>query len=279
MFLIRRFSILAALGLLAPSASAQTGPMLTPSAFIDAPGYLGLDILGTTIGDEPNYLTFAQAGTFQYRTRIDGPILRLRYVPSARAEFTAEMNAQTFAVNDPRYRKTISDFGDATLRAKLGLKKGERSVSPAVALQFQVTLPNTSFGNGLGPNTLRFASSLLVGYKTEKWTLAGRAGLAIEDEPLRQHEQKDFFALSGSITYKLADSLDAFADSGGHLGDGTPGAIAKREVRVGVEKHGMMIGGRATSLYLGLRRGLVDFTGRWGVVAGISTALKAGEKP
>ncbi len=278
MLSLRRLLAFAVLGLMAASASAQTGPMLTPSAFIEAPGHLGLDVLGMTIGAEPNYLTYSQSGAYQYRTRIDGPIVRLRYVPSARAEFSAEFNAQTFAVNDPRYRKTVSDYGDATLRAKLGLSKGDAG-GPAAALQFEVTLPNTSFGNGLGPNTLRFASHLLLGHKTEKWTLNGRAGIAIQDEPLRQHEQRDFLSLSGSITYRMNESLNGFADAGGYFGDGVPGAISRRELRVGVQKQRTMFGDRRTSLYLAVRRGLVDFQGRWGVVAGITTALHPGVKP
>jgi hypothetical protein len=252
--------------------------MLTPSAFIEAPGHFGLDLLGLTIGKEPNYLSYAETGAYQLRTRIDGPVFRMYYVPSDRAEFAAEFNAQTFAINDPRYKKTISDTGDVTLRAKLGLAKGEVSASPAVALQFEVTLPITSFGNGLGPNTVRMDSVLLLGYKTEKLTLGGRAGLAIQDEPLRVHEQRDFFSASGMIAYKVSKTFEAFADIGGYLGDGTPGAVAKREVRAGLQHHRSMFG-KPSSLYIAGRRGLVDFTGTWGVVAGFSTALRSATSP
>lgn len=271
----RRVSTVLALVSVAASASAQTGPMLTPSAFIAAPGHLGLDVLALTIGKEPNYLTYAEKGTLAPRTRIDAPVFRLYYVPSARAEFTAEFNAQTFAIKDPRYKKTISDFGDATLRAKLGLADGAAKGRPAVALQFEVSLPNTSFGNGLGPNTIRMASSLLLGYKTEKMTLRGSAGIAIQDEPLRQHEQRDFTSLSGSIAYRVAEKYDAFGDIGGYFGEGVPGAIAKRELRVGVLNHRQLFG-RSSTLYLAIRRGLVDFQGKWGVVAGLSTAIREG---
>jgi hypothetical protein len=252
--------------------------MLTPSAFIPAPGHMSLDIFGQTIGDEPNYLSFGEAGVLQLRTRIDGPVFRLNYVPSERAEFTAEFNTQTFAVNDPRYRKTISDFGDATLRAKLGLKKGEVSVSPAVAFQFEVTLPNTSFGNGLGPNTLRMDSGLLVGYKTGKLTVSGKAGISIQDEPLRVHEQRDFVSLSGSVAYKVKDNIEAFGDVGGYLGDGVPGAIARRELRAGVQyQRGLF--GKETKLFIAGRRGLVDFQGKWGLVAGLTMTLRPGVTP
>jgi hypothetical protein len=259
-------------------ASAQTGPMLTPSAFIEAPGYFGLDILGLTIGKEPNYLTYAQSGALQLRTRIDGPVFRFQYVPSERAEFAAEVNAQTFAINDPRYGKTISDIGDATLRAKLGLLKGERSASPAVAFQIEMTLPNTSFGNGLGPNTIRLASTLLLGYQTEKFTLNGSAGVAIQDEPLRAHEQRDFASLSGSIAYRVSENLEIFGDTGGYFGDGVPGAIARREARLGVQNHRTLFG-RPTSIYLAGRRGLVTFQGKWGVVFGLTTAVRQGVTP
>jgi hypothetical protein len=119
---IRRVLTLLAAVALASSSAAQTGPMLTPSAFIADPGHVGLDVFGLTIGKEPNYLSYSEKGVLQLRTRVDGPVVRLSYVPSARAEFTAEWNAQTFALSDPRYNKTISDFGDATLRAKLGLE-------------------------------------------------------------------------------------------------------------------------------------------------------------
>jgi hypothetical protein len=275
---IRRSLTLLALAAVASNASAQTGPMLTPSAFIEAPGHLGFDVLGMTIGKEPNYLTFAEKGTIQPRTRIDGPIFRLYYVPSERAEFTAEFNAQTFAVNDPRFGTTISDMGDATLRAKLGLHKGETSASPAVALQFEVSLPNTSFGNGLGPNTIRLASTLLVGYKTEKLTMNGQAGLAIQDEPLRAHEQRDFVSLSASIAYKVNERFEAFADTGGYFGDGVPGAISKREARAGVQYRRTLFG-RESAIFLAGRRGLVDFQGKWGVVAGITTTIRPGVTP
>ena len=275
---LRRFLTLVALAAFSSTAQAQTGPMLTPSAFIPAPGHVGFDLFGLTIGKEPNYLSYAEKGVLQLRTRIDGPVFRLSYVPSERAEFTAEFNAQTFAVQDPRYKKTISDFGDATLRAKLGLKRGEVGVSPAVAFQFEVTLPNTSFGNGLGPNTIRLDSGLLVGYKTDKLTLGGKAGLSIQDEPLRQHEQRDFISLSGSLAYMVTESIEAFGDVGGYIGDGVPGAIAKREARAGIQYHRTLFG-KETSLFVAGRRGLVDFQGKWGVVAGLTMALRAGVTP
>lgn len=267
-----------ALVALASGVFAQTGPMITPSAFIEAPGHFGLDVLGLTIGKEPNYLTYAEKGTIVPRTRIDGPVFRLYYVPSERAEFAVEFNAQTFAVNDPRYKATISDFGNATLRAKLGFAKGETSKAPAVAVQFQVTLPNTSFGNGLDSNTLRFESTFLLGYKTEKLTLNGSLGIAIQDEPLRLHEQRDFVALSGGVSYKMTETLDAFADAGGYFGDGVPGAIAKREARAGVQYHHTTFG-YPTTIYAAGRRGLVDFQGKWGVVVGFSTTIRAGARP
>jgi len=40
-----------------------------------------------------------------------------------------------------------------------------------------------------------------------------------------------------------------------------------------------MFGGRSTSLFLGLRRGLVDFQGKWGVVAGLTVPLQPGVTP
>ena len=278
MLSLRRIATVAALALIGSTVSAQTGPMLTPSAFIEAPGHVGLDLLGMTMGKEPNWLTYAETGRIEERTRIDGPLIRLNYVPSERAEFAVEFNGQTFAVKDPRYQTTISDWGDVTLRAKLGLKKGEIGASPAVATQFEVTLPQTSFGNGLGPNTVRMSAVLLLGYKTEKLSLDGQAGIAILDEPLRAHEQRDFASLSASIAYKVSEHFEIFVDAGGYFGEGTPGAIAKREARGGLQYHLGMFG-KESKLYLGARRGLVDFTGDWGVIAGFTTHLRSGVTP
>ena len=278
MFSLRRIVSLAVFALVASTASAQSGPMLTPSAFIEAPGHIGFDLFGQTMGKEPNYLSYAENGTFHLRTRVDGPVLRFNYVPSERAEFAAEFNVQTYAINDPRYKTTISDFGDGVLRAKLGLAKGEVSHSPAVALQFEVILPMTSFGNGLGPNTVRLESVLLTGYKTEKLTLGGRIGIAIQDEPLRAHEQRDFLVLSGSIAYKVSEAFEVFADGGGFYGDGVPGAHADSEVRAGLKYNRSMFG-KPSSFYIAGRRGLVDFTGDWGVIAGLTTAIRSGVTP
>jgi hypothetical protein len=278
LFSLRRFAPAAVLALIGSTVSAQTGPMLTPSAFIDAPGHVGLDLFGTTIGKEPNWLTYAESGRIEERTRLDGPVIRLSYVPSERAEFTVEFNSQTYAVKDPRYNTTISDWGDVTLRGKLGLKKGEIGVSPAVATQFEVTLPNTSFGNGLGPNTTRLAAVLLLGFKTEKVTLEGQAGIALEDEVFRVHEQRDFASLSGSIAYKLTEHFDLFVDAGGFFGEGAPGATAKREARGGLQWQHTMFG-KESKFYVGARRGLVDFTGDWGVVVGLTTHLRSGVTP
>ncbi|MEO5761222.1 MAG: hypothetical protein ABIR28_02820 [Vicinamibacteria bacterium] len=275
MFSIRRLLTFLVVAGFPTSAAAQSGPMITPTAFIGAPGHLSLDVFGQTIGKEPNFLTFAETGRTELRTRVDGPVIRLNYVPSERAEFTAEFNSRVYAIKDPRYKKTISDFGDVTLRAKLGLAKGEVSAKPAIAAQFEVTLPNTSFGNGLGPNTFRFAAVLVASYKTEKFKLNGVAGVAIADEPLRVHEQRDFLSVSGSIAYKVREKIELFGDVGGYLGEGVPGTIAKREARVGVQYFKNLFG-RESAFYVAGRRGLVDFQGKWGVLAGFTTTLKAG---
>lgn len=256
-------------------AFAQSGALLTEEAFI-TPGRMTLDVFGQTIGDEPNFLSFTQTGRLLYRTRVDGPVVRLSWAPSENAQFEIESNLQTYALDDPRYRKSISDFGDTTLRGKLGLAKGEAGVSPAVALQFQVTLPHTSYGNGLAANTVALETELVVSYRVGKLSLHGNAGIAIQDEPERTHEQRDFASLSGAIRYAVNDSFDVFGDAGGYFGEGIPGVISKREARLGFA-YKRQVAGRETSAYLAGRRGLVDFQGKWGLVAGVTVAIKAGQ--
>lgn len=272
---VRQAVLAATLSLVAISGFAQSGGMLTEEAFIATPGKLTLDVFGQTIGKEPNFQSFLEKRTLQLRTRVDGPMFRLSYAASKNAQFEFDFNAQTYAIKDPRYLKTVSDVGDSTLRAKLGLAQGEEGVSPAVAFQFQVTLPHTSYGNGLGPNTISLEGELLVSYKNGPFAVHGNAGIAIQDEPARAHEQRDFVSLQGAVSYAATDNIEVFADAGGYLGEGVAGAIARREARAGVNWK-MSLGGRDAAVFVAGRRGLVDFQGKWGVVAGLSVALRPG---
>ncbi|HEX6737932.1 MAG TPA: hypothetical protein VF310_06675, partial [Vicinamibacteria bacterium] len=165
---------------------------------------------------------------------------------------------------------SVSDFGDVALRAKMRLAGGEEG-RPALGARFAMALPQTSFGNGLGPNTLRFSAQALLSLPTGRAWLHANLGLALLDEPLRAHEQRDLVAYGVAAEVPLAGSLTLLAEAAGLAGDGAPGADARSEARAGLR------GGPGRWRWdLALRRGLADADGTWGLSAGLSWVLRPG---
>jgi hypothetical protein len=132
-----------------------------------------------------------------------------------------------------------------------------------------VTLPETSFGNGLGPNTLRMAAQLLLTETIGATSLHANAGLGLQDEPLRPHEQRDFLVYGVALVRTLDASAALAAEVAGRSGKGSPGAEARSEARLGVRLGSGRFRGDAA-----VRRGLTDADGTWGVTAGLTYRLR-----
>jgi hypothetical protein len=242
--------------------SAQDRPLLTESARVAPAGTLtvetGLDVLRA----EPNFLTGGERDVWA------GPLLRFTYAPADAAEFELEWVARVGQRDDPAFGSS-SDFGDVSLRAKLRLAP-ERGSRPALAARFAVTLPQTSFGDGLGPNTLRFTAQLLLTRAFGRATLSANAGLAIHDEPLRAHEQRDFLAYGLALGRRVGARAEFVGEVAGLLGDGLPGADARSEARLGLR-----LGGEALRGDVAVRRGLAEADGTWGLTLGLTRRLRA----
>ena len=247
----------AALLLAASHASAQTRPLQTEEASTAREGAVAVEVGGQAIADEPNVLTGLP------RTRWDAPELRVVYSPADRVEIALEWVARVGAKDDPDHGN-VSDFGDVSLRAKVRFAGGAGSAT-AVGARFTVTLPQTSFGNGLGPNTLRMSAQALLSRAMGRGAVHLNAGLAIHDEPLREHEQRDFLAYGAALVAPPLGPATLVAEVAGLAGDGTPGADAHHEARVGIRFGGGALRGDAA-----LRRGLGDADGTWGLTAGFS---------
>jgi hypothetical protein len=145
----------------------------------------------------------------------------------------------------------------------------EREARPAIAARFGVLLPETSFGNGLGPNALRMSAQMLVSKALGSLTLHGNAGLALHDEVYRPHEQRDFLAYGLAAEYRLGRRLALVGDWAGLAGSGMPGAAAHSELRAGVRwGSGDWVADGA------LRRGLDVADGTWGVTAGVTRRFR-----
>jgi hypothetical protein len=240
-------------------AAAQSRPLTTEEATTAPAGTLTLELGAQAMRAEPNFLTGAA------RDRYDGPLFRLVYSPADRVEMDVEWTARVGVRDDPDFG-SVSDFGDVVLRSKV--RFGAAADGPAVAARFAVSLPETSFGNGLGPNTLRMSADLLVSVPVGRGFLHGNAGLAIQDEPMRAHEQRDFLAYGAALVLPTG-ALDVVAEVAGLAGKGAPGADARHEARAGLRFGRGRVRGDVA-----VRRGLGDADGTWGLTAGATIVLR-----
>jgi hypothetical protein len=247
--------------------SAQTRPLQTEQAETAPAGRVVLEAGGQVIGSEPNFLT---GGT---RTRWEAPGLRLVYSPADNVEMDLEWTVRVGVHDDPTFG-SLADYGDVALRAKLRLAGGgpERC---AFGARFSVTLPQTSFTDihgtalGLGPDTLRFGVQALLSVPLEPAWIHLNAGLALLDEPLRAHEQRDLFAYGLGWEYPYRAWLTLVAEAAGLAGDGEPGADARFELRAGFRA------GRGRVRWdAAVRRGLAAADGDWGLTAGLTWMLR-----
>jgi hypothetical protein len=255
----------APLVLAAATSFAQTRPLLTEEAATARAGSLVLEAGAEMVSGEPNYLTSKR------RDRWDAPVLRLVYSPADRVEIDLEWVGRVIARGDPDFGN-VSDFGDVTLRAKVRFLEGAGG-GPGLAARFAVTLPETSFGNGLGPNTLRTSAQMLFSTSAGPLAFHANAGLAIQDEPLRAHEQRDFLAYGVAVGRAMGRAA-VVAEVAGLAGRGAPGADARSEARLGFRYGKGRIGCDAA-----LRRGLSRAVGRWGFSAGLSWRISSGTGP
>lgn len=256
-----RFALLLSL-LAARPLLAETRPLLTEEATTAPSGTIVLETGGDWIHAEPNYLTG------RLRDRYDAPLLRLVASPADNVELDVEWVGRVGVQRDPDFG-SVSDWGDVSLRAKVRFRDLAPG-KPAFGARFAVTLPETSFGNGLGPNTMRVSAQLLM---TAPLGGAARlhvnAGFALQDEVLRPHEQRDFTAFGVALEAPVGKRVTALAEIAGRAGKGMPGADERIEARGGVR----VPLGRVT-LDAAIRRGLSDAVGKWGFTAGVRIPLK-----
>lgn len=259
----RGFDVLVLWAALGTTAAAQTQPLQTEEATTAPAGRIAVEVGGDFISDEPNF----QTG--RGRSRWDGPRARLVYSPADSVEIDLEWVAFIVAPNDPDLGP-VSDHGDVTLRTKLRLRDGGEH-GPTVGARFTVTLPQTSFGEGLGPNTMRMAAQALATWPVGRLRLHANAGLAIQDEVFRPHEQRDFLAYGVALEWRTGGRLALLAEVAGLGGSGRPGTDARHELRGGLRFGGPVWGGAVA-----VRRGLGDADGTWGATAGITWVARAG---
>lgn len=240
----------------APLLGAQDRPLATEAATTAPAGTLTLEGGFEVLRETPNFMTGLE------RTIWAGPTLRLTYSPADAVELDLEWVALVGQNNDPVFGSG-SDAGDVTVRAKWRVRP-EQAGRPALGARFSVTLPETSFGTGLGPNTLRMAAeALLTRSLGARLKLHANAGLAVLDEPLRPHQQSDLFAFGLALVQRVNSELDLLGELSGQVGHGEPGADQHLEARLGARfGKGSWRGDAA------LRRAFAEADGNWGFTVG-----------
>lgn len=255
--------------LLAVSAGAQTRPLLTEEATTGPSGRLVFETGLQAIVDEPNYLTGVE------RTRWEGPLLRLAYSAADNVDFGIDWAGVVGTTGVPG-EAAVSAGGDVTLRAKLRILKGDER-RPTLAGRFGVILPNTPFNDkqfnplGLGPNTFRFFLEGLVTWPVGPVRLDGNAGLFLQDEVLRPHEQRDFLSYALAMRWSAKPGLEVVGEFAGREGIPEPGAPRRSEVRAGLR-----LGRGRFRADAAVRRGLISVQGTWGGTVGLSWTVRPG---
>ncbi len=258
----RQLSLIALAVGLAASASAQTRPLLAEQAQTAPAGTVVLEVGADAIRNQPNFLTGRE------RDRYDGPVLRAVFSPAGNVEMDVEWTARVGVHDDPDFG-SVSDFGDVALRTKVRLLSS-RDGRRTLGARFGVTLPETSSDRGLGPNALRMSAQMLASYHAGSTAVHANAGLAIHDEVLRPHEQRDLVAYALAAERRLGAQATLVGEVAGLLGDGSPGADAHSEARLGLR-----LGRASLTGDLALRRGLAHADGTWGLSFGISWRLRS----
>jgi hypothetical protein len=240
------------------SARAQTRPLLTEEATTAVARTLVVEVGQDFMHDELNYQTDHR------RDRLDGPTLRFVYSPADNVEMDLEWVSRVSAFGDPD-RGQVSDWGDVSLRAKLRLVEG-RAGAPTIAARFGMTLPQTTYLSSLGPNTIRMSAQMLLSQPLGGGlTLHVNAGLALQDEVLRPHEQRDFLAYGLALEWPVGRGVALLGELAGLRGKGMSGVDAHTEMRLGAR-----LGTGRVRWDAALRRGFAHADGTWGATAGLT---------
>ena len=257
---MKKAALAAALLLGASAARAQTRPLLTEEAATARRGTIVFETGADVMLNEPNFLTGEE------RTRFDGPLLRLVWSAGDAVEIDLEWVVRVAAFDDPTFGD-VSDWGDVTLRAKTRFVD-EDEHGFGLGARFNVTLPETNYGNGLGPNALRMSAQMLFS-KCGRVCVHANAGLGINDEVERPHEQRDFLHYGFALTGPRGARLSPVAEIAGLAGNGRPGADARSEIRAGARWQRGRVRWDAA-----VRRGLAKADGDWGLTLGLAWTVQ-----
>ena len=200
-------------------AAAQNRPLLTEPAATAPAGTLVFETGLDAIASEPSYLTGVE------RNRWEGPLLRLVYSPADSVELDLEWVARVGVWGEAGREVQGSDWGDVSLRAKWRIGAG-RPGRPTLGARFGVVLPETEFEDeqfrplGIGAEYTAGVRRGALEPAVRPLRLDLNAGLLLQDEVLRPHEQRDFFAYGLALEWAARPAVSLVAKLAGRTGDG-----------------------------------------------------------
>ncbi len=234
------WATIATVGLAAPVAS-QPRPLRTEDPESIGAGKIALQMGVDYLRDQ----SFPVSGLRGHYTNVPNIGLRFGY---GEAEFHVEHASRQHLRVTERFPgalsadltfdgSTTSDFDDLVVGAKVRILS-ETDRRPAIGFHLSTRLPNANTRSGLGPNTLAFNNSVLVGKSFGLVRVVGNAGLGIWGDPTSGTRQNDVVLYGLSVTGNLPGALQVVGEVNGHLNRRTrnvpPGTSTSGFARTGI---------------------------------------------
>jgi hypothetical protein len=131
---------------------------------------------------------------------------------------------------------TTSSVVDLVIGTKIRLMS-EGPGRPAFGLRFGTKLPTSSSESGLGPDTIDFFGSLLVGKTVQSIRVVGNVGVGILPDPTQGDRQNDVLTYGVSLARAIKQGFEVVGEVNGHFdmrdGDPPPGTDSRAAMRFG----------------------------------------------
>lgn len=131
---------------------------------------------------------------------------------------------------------TTSSVVDLVIGTKVRLVS-EGTGRPAIGVRFETKLPTASSESGLGPDTIDFFGSLLIGKTVQSIRVVGNVGFGILPDPTMGDRQNDVLTYGFSLARAIRQGFEVVGEVNGHFdmrdGDPPPGTDSRAAMRFG----------------------------------------------
>lgn len=206
------------LAVLAAAATAQPRPLRT-----EDPESIGAGLIAVQVGiDYRRDLTFPVSGLRGHHTNV--PSLGFRFGYGVTELQLEHLSRQHLRIVERRPAPlsaavtatgaTTLDFDDMVVGAKVRMLS-ETASRPSLGMHFATRLPNANTRSGLGPNTMAFHNSVLVGKTVGRVRVVGNIGLGILGDPTHGTRQNDVLLYGLSVTHTVSEAWQVVGEVNG----------------------------------------------------------------